>query len=204
MSPALHACETPTEPTHRILLPLPPLAGTPTNCCPYCGAPPVGLHQPRSFVCGAAWSGPAGRLPCGAPPASLLLARLRRWFLNHQLYAAAAQLRRVLPREPTAHIDGGLGWLLPREPRPEPRPRCPCCGAPVRSRDPDCWHYACGCAALRINPEDESPQRWMACLPCQQPSLLAILDAVACLPDNPLDPLDNACLQQTLTRSCWL
>jgi hypothetical protein len=204
MSPALHSSDVTHEPAPRILLPLPLLAGVPTPRCPYCGAHPVSLEQPRSFTCGAAWSGPAGRTPCGAPPSRILLARLRGWCLEHRLYAAAALLRRYLPRTPTLRCDEGLGWLLPQGLQAGPSATCPCCGAPVRARDPGCWHYDCGCVLLRVSAEDAVLERWLACMPCQQPGLGSILDALATLPDNPLDAGERARLLRLLVQDCWI
>lgn len=204
MSPALQSSDVTVEPAPRLLLPLPLLTGVPTPRCPYCGAPPVSLEQPRSFTCGAAWSGPAGRTPCGAPPARLLLSRLRGWCLEHRLYAAAALLRRYLPPTPATPHDDGLGWLLPRGVRPGPSTTCPCCGAPARARDPGCWHYACGCVVVRISPEDAVVERWLACMPCQQPSFGRILDALASLPDNPMDAAARASLLRLLVQDAWI
>jgi len=204
MSPAMHFSDLNREPAPRILLSLPLLAGVPTPRCPYCGAPPESLEKPRSFTCGAAWSGPSGRTPCGEPPARFLLSRLRSWCQDHHFYAAASQLRRYQPREPAVPCDDNLGWLLPRGLLRAPAPCCPCCGAPVRVRDSGYWHYGCGCMVMRVSRDGANIEHWIACQPCQQPSLGCLLDALAALPDNPIDAAGRVGFLRLLAQEAWI
>ncbi len=203
--PALRdSCDESHEPMFRFLLPLPALLGLPTARCPYCGASPVDLDTPRSFACGASWSGPAGRIPCGAVPALELLARLRVWCAERRLWAGAALLRRYLPRDRPVPRGDGLGWLLPTGARRKPEAVCPCCGAPVRARDPGCVHYACGCVFVRISKPGAPRESWLACGPCQQPSVTSLLQVLAAMPDNPMGEAACARFRQLLVDDCWI
>lgn len=205
MSLALHSSVAAAPLAARLFLPLPSPAGVPSSTCPYCGAPPVGLDQPRSFTCGASWSGPRGSTPCGSPPAMVLLQRLRAWCLQQELYAAAAFLRRFLR-------SGGRsvpccatpGWLLPSGCYHRPPPKCPCCGAPTGSCDEGTWYYQCGCLLMAVGFPGSAARRWVACMPCQRPSVTRLLQAMNVLPDNPLSWEQQAKLLRLLVQDCWI
>lgn len=103
------------------------------------------------------------------------------------MFEAAAYLHHHAGSAVGADGQEPLGWLLPVRPFPSPPAACPCCGAPSRGRDARFHHYACGCLLLWLRDEGGAPLGWVGCLPCQQPGFGPLLEAVATLPDNPLE-----------------
>jgi hypothetical protein len=192
---------------HRVLVPLPPRPVHPPSSCPFCDAPSLGSGRPRAYRCGASWSGPTGSTPCGDPRAVVVVGRLRAWCRDQGLYGAAAFLRRTCGEagHPTWPGPAVPAWLLPTRGWEEPPQTCPGCRATLASGDAGCWYYGCGTLLLCERPGAPAARgRWRAVLPCQRPPLRLLLDAMACLPDCPLDQMDRARLLRLVFEGCWV
>ncbi len=194
-------------PPFRVLVPLPARPTIPPATCPFCDAPSLGTSGPRSYACGASWSGPAGTTPCGRPTSTAILGRLRAWCRDQGLYGAAALLRRCVPQSFHASWPGPPvpAWLLSTRAWTAPPQRCPSCESPVASSDAGCCYYGCGTLLLAERPGLVGVSaHWRAYLPCQRPPLRLLLDAMDTLPDCPLDQMDRARLLRLVFEGCWI
>jgi len=133
-----------------------------------------------------------------------VLGHLRAWCRDHELFEAAAYLRRHAPEADPGTGPDVLGWLLPIGVTTMPPLVCPCCSAPVRGRSMGCRHYACGCMVLRVPDRTASEGGWIAVMPCQQPGFELLLEAVAMLPDNPLNASRRRTLLALLHKGAWI
>ncbi len=191
----------------RLLVPLPPCEGGPSARCPVCGAGSVSDDHHGRYTCGAGWPDDGVSSPCPAPPARVVIALLRAWFRKQELWQAAAFLRRHAARTtptPRAHHTPPA-WLLPQGTRHAPPVTCPVCDDTVAAVEPGRWHYRCGMLMLELpgTPDQRAPA-WRACLPCQRPPMDKVVEALAAMPDCPLNIRDLHQLRHLVAEVCWI